>query len=186
MGKRSERHLDLVIDHLNDLNDETPRLRCSGQNGVSPSLIFGLDSKLYLNPSSLSTQPEHNDEVETVTLLRNASIDCKHSHDHNHTHLHDAACMTDGSPLRQDVLANALTSLSKDAVWRVKGFVCFTEDDTLYILNWAFGRYDLTPFVGRISSLNRPNSVQLTVMGARGEVKQYASKLANVIGAKLA
>ena len=78
-------------------------------------------------------------------------------------------------------LAGALGSLSKETVWRVKGFVRLERG--YCILNWAFGRYDLTPVE---SVPEHTGEVKLTVMGERGEVTRAARKLATRIGAEVA
>ncbi|KAJ3569703.1 hypothetical protein NP233_g4872 [Leucocoprinus birnbaumii] len=150
----SERQLDEVIDHLNTLNDSTPKIKCQGRNGVDPNLIFGLQSKLFLDPSSIDEKDKaHHDEVETATLYSGGSLE-KHSHNHeehecsncinhssnNHSQVHKG--------LEREVLARALQSLSKENTWRVKGFLRLTDNDSttssVYILNWAFGRYELS------------------------------------------
>ncbi|KAG8917152.1 hypothetical protein FRC00_013976, partial [Tulasnella sp. 408] len=72
----SERQLDTVMDHLFTLNESTPKLRCDGKtgDGVDPSLIFGLDSKLWLDATPASgvnsQQQQHHSEVETATVRR--------------------------------------------------------------------------------------------------------------------
>src|SRR6185369_5879211 len=43
----SDRALDFVLDHLNTLNDLTPKIRCKGRSGVDPNLIFGLETSLF-------------------------------------------------------------------------------------------------------------------------------------------
>ncbi|OBZ72678.1 hypothetical protein A0H81_07498 [Grifola frondosa] len=64
----SERALDILIDHLNTLNDSTPKIRCNGRSGVDPNLILGLDSKLFSRSESFNDH--HHNEVETVTVYR--------------------------------------------------------------------------------------------------------------------
>ena len=45
-------------------------------------------------------------------------------------------------PIQETVLETALGKLSKETVWRVKGFV--RTERGLHILNWAFGRHELS------------------------------------------
>ncbi|TCD61495.1 hypothetical protein EIP91_008378 [Steccherinum ochraceum] len=192
----SERALDLLVDHLNTLNDLTPKIRCEGRNGVDPSLIFGLDSKLFL--AQEQTAPNHHDEVETVTVATRPihthaghASSCSACADHNaggdHKHEeglssdHDQAIATD-KPLQRAALEAALSGLSKETVWRVKGFVHL--DDGHHILNWAFGRYDLTS-IPDADGAAVAGQVKFTVMGERGEVKRAARKFAEAIHAKL-
>ncbi|KAI0329249.1 cobW-domain-containing protein [Cubamyces sp. BRFM 1775] len=199
----SERQLDILIDHLNTLNDTTPKVKCQGRAGVDPALVFGLDSTLFqledrdASAESAVVDVQHHDEVETVTLLRGYSPSyvkaaathegCGHAdHSHcNHAHAHaqaqDASAPTDDSPIVEEDLTTALSSLSKETVWRVKGFVRLARG--LHILNWAFGRYELTAFDDPAGE--HKGSVKLTVMGERGEVKRAARRLAERIGAQV-
>jgi len=189
----SERALDLLIDHLNTLNDLTPKVRCEGRNGVDPSLIFGLDSKLFSEPLQ-KTATNHHDEVETVTISTHLGhVHAGHGgecacadHEVSHDHDPDRAGGVQGSAtmLQRPVLEEALSRLAKDVVWRVKGFV--NLDGGEYILNWAFGRYDLAPVPqAETGSAPPTGQVKLTVMGERGEVKRAARKFATAVGASL-
>lgn len=55
---------------------------------------------------------------------------------------------------------------------------------TTHILNYAFGRYDLTPFPSLDSDPELQGvSVRLTVMGERGEVARRAKRFAEGLGA---
>ncbi|CAL1715977.1 unnamed protein product [Somion occarium] len=78
----SERALDILIDHLNTLNDLTPKIKCDGRNGVEPALLFGLDSKLFLEDDQ--TDVDHHDEVETATIYRGNPPIPQHGHAHEH------------------------------------------------------------------------------------------------------
>ena len=107
---------------------------------------------------------------------------------HDHDHVHGAACThapTDrahglGTAVAEDALEQALAGLSKETVWRVKGFVRLAGG--VCILNWAFGRHELTPLrAGGVDG----DDVKLTVMGERGEVKRAARRLAEQLGASV-
>ncbi|KAI0636188.1 cobW-domain-containing protein [Trametes polyzona] len=188
----SERQLDILIDHLNTLNDTTPKVKCDGRAGVDPDLILGLDSKLFqlehADASPFGADGAHHDEVETVTIARGYGPVTHHGdhsgHEHHHSHEDAQGAQQDepdASPISEQHLLDALSSLSKETVWRVKGFVRLERG--LHILNWAFGRHELTPFEDVAGE--HPGSVKLTVMGERGEVKRAARKLAEKIGAHL-
>lgn len=187
----SERALDLLIDHLNTLNDTTPKIRCQGRAGVDPAFILGLDTTLFQLEArgDFPADDTHHDEVETVTLLKGYTPThaghTHHAESDAHTHTHDAqedAADNTVTPIAEQQLVEALSSLSKETVWRVKGFVRLERG--LHILNWAFGRHELTPFDDAAEA--HRGSVKLTVMGERGEVKRAARKLAERIGAQLA
>ncbi|KAL1713521.1 CobW/HypB/UreG, nucleotide-binding domain-containing protein [Schizophyllum commune] len=158
----SERDLDIVYDHLHTLNDLTPKIRCKGRAGVDPSLIFGLDTQLFKDGAESFGDAAHNDEVETVTVAA------------------QPATTIVREPIPEATLTSALAALSRESVWRVKGFVDL-EGKGPHILNWAFGRYDLVP----TTTTGASSGVKLTVMGERGEVKRAARKLAAALGAEL-
>ncbi|KAG6839896.1 hypothetical protein C0991_010678 [Blastosporella zonata] len=190
----SERALDFVLDHLNTLNDLTPKIRCEGRNGVDPNLIFGLETRLFLDKADhLHTEatPSHNDEVETITLYRGpAARHPRHKHTHDHPidcdHCHDTEIAPNqkhekaDSSIRREDFVNALGLVSKESVWRVKGFVKL-EGEGVHILNWAFGRFDLTPLVKQVAE----EVILLTVMGERGEVKRAIRKLSTALDAEV-
>ncbi|KAF8274802.1 cobW-domain-containing protein [Lactarius quietus] len=204
-----ERALDDVLEHLNTLNELTPKVRCTGKS-VDPALIFGIDSKLFSDARDDDCGRKRrcaaHDEVETVTLLRGAPAPthihtdaC--SHDtlaHAHSHTQDPTKIprdmdTPLPPLDEPALAAALGQLSKECVYRVKGFVRFSSaaadgderPEGQQILNWAFGRWELVR-VPTSSPEENGELVRLTVMGERGEVNRYAKKLALALGAEVA
>ncbi|KAG8854010.1 hypothetical protein FRB96_007873 [Tulasnella sp. 330] len=171
----SERQLDTVMDHLYTLNEDTPKIRCIGKTGVVPSVIFGMDSKLGFEDSNgKASTPEdgqHNTEVETATIWRGASTFPSHANscdatgcDHSHHAVASAALpSTDQQPLTAEALTEVLTSLPKESIYRVKGFVMLAG--SISILNWAFGRWDLTPMaLGDEFGGDAPD-VKLTIMG---------------------
>ncbi|KAF8602841.1 cobW-domain-containing protein [Ceratobasidium sp. AG-I] len=192
----SERDLDIVIDHLSTLNDLTPKLRCEGKSGVPPNLIFGLDSKQFLEaPGADTANGDHHSEVETVTLCRGTADFVPHKHTEEHTHTHTHASEEHGStaePLvTPELLSEALDGLPKDSVYRVKGFVSFQNSVAreVSVLNWAFGRFELVPLIqsapNSAAERMKPGDILLTVMGAVGEVKRYGIRIGQKLGARL-
>lgn len=184
------------MDHLHTLNDLTPKIRCQGKDGVDPDLIFGFDTKLYSDPAETPTvegsaHGEHHDEVETVTIWRGKKPDHVHVHDEHcgHDHHENTAPSSErhsvadeGGHIDRSVLETSLNSLSKESVWRVKGFVRF--DNGIHILNWAFGRFEVTGMQHSTEAMDGV-VVRLTAMGERGEVKRAARKFAASLGADL-
>lgn len=156
------------MDHLNTLNDETPKIKCQGRNGIDPDLIFGLQSKLFLSKDK-EWETVH-DEVETVTVGGEGIID-HHHHNHNH------APEVENKIIEKDRLVDALGVLSRDSIWRTKGFVRL-NGDKWHIVNWAFGRYELKEYEGDAPTAG---SVLLTVMGARGEVRRGCARFVAVL-----
>lgn len=93
----TERQLDTVLDHLYELNDETPVIRVSKDAPLDPSLIFGLDTKLFARGAEEVADWEaiggagksHVDEVETRSVWRGGARPGAK------THKHDDACGCD-------------------------------------------------------------------------------------------
>ncbi|KAK7454601.1 hypothetical protein VKT23_011353 [Stygiomarasmius scandens] len=143
----SERQLDILYDHLNTLNDLTPKIRCKGRSGVDPQLIFGLESKLFVGDECMGDHI-HNDEVQTLSIF-----------------------LDDKNGIERKLFMTTLDSLKRESVWRVKGFLKLKDGElsSMFILNWAFGRYDLTE-ANDLEGHER--SIELTAMGERGEVRR--------------
>ncbi|WWC59768.1 uncharacterized protein I303_102330 [Kwoniella dejecticola CBS 10117] len=212
----TERQMDDLIDSLNDLNDETPKIKVgpSPDNPPKPELIFGLDTKLFelvegekasweKIGSASSSNPEkwHGEEIETKQIWKGRKGKSKaapHFHEDGQecTHTHDDSIQNDDDGdvevdyIDKELLERELGKLSFE-VYRVKGIVRLPSDTadlgyTTNILNYAFGRYELTP----IPSLDEDESLKgaclrLTVMGERGEVARRARKLAEGLSAKV-
>ncbi|KAK0470038.1 cobW-domain-containing protein [Desarmillaria tabescens] len=181
----SERQLDIVLDHLGTLNDLTPKIRCQGKQGVDPKLILGLETKLFMEAEDYK-DVTHQDEVETVTILRGADKSVHHHHNcdsHANGHVDEEVTGSEKSEegITQEQLQTALDSLSKESVWRVKGFVRFGSQE-VYILNWAFGRHELTVLRG---THKERAAIRLTAMGERGEVKRAVRAFAGALGARI-
>ena len=136
----SERDLDLVLDHVYELNPDTPKIFNSNNDQEAPfscKLFFGLDTKLFLE--SLANCSHHHQE----------------GHHQHHHHEDDQEIdvidisipMSDKSVITRDAFTTWLLSLSKDRVFRVKGFIWLDEEPRiLYLVNHAFGRPSVVPF----------------------------------------
>lgn len=178
-----------MLDHLNTLNDLTPKIRCNGRDGVDPNLLFGVDTKLFqdsLQETNILWGELHHDEVQTLTIIRGSGtsrVTGHHCHDEtcNDNHPLDATVGGEGvSAIEEELLRDALEAVSKETVWRIKGFVRL--ESGVYILNWAFGRYELTP-CGKDQEPAQGYAVRLTVMGERGEVKRSINRFSSTLGA---
>ena len=176
---------------MNTLNDLTPKIRCHGRAGVDPALIFGIDSRLFLDSAAEPVSyAMHHDEVETVIVWRGGAAPCKElacangcTQEH-HGHVPDSVTGTSvgEDTVEEQTLRDALASLDKESVYRVKGFVRVAEG--YRILNWAFGRYDLHPLLHEEAGDGR--ALLLTVMGERGEAKRAARAFADKLQAAVA
>ncbi|KAJ2765118.1 hypothetical protein IWQ57_004902 [Coemansia nantahalensis] len=174
----SERQLDIVIDRVNDLNTDTPKIRADPATGIDPDVAFGLDTRLF----SLSERPgtaaaaapdgaheHHAQEVDLIEIARPWSG--------------DASALLPPA----DVLG-LLKQLSPEDVYRVKGIVrlasavseaaasaslppppprpdAVATHGVLYIVNHAFGRYTFTPLTAAVDAYDNVLA-RLTVMGS--------------------
>ncbi|KAJ2025464.1 hypothetical protein IWW57_003369 [Coemansia sp. S610] len=145
----TERQLDIVVDHINELNTDTPKIKVGLDGSVDPEMIFGLDTKLF----ALSDRPfaaaggtgenrsHHAQEVDLVEIRRSQ----------------DAGSTKEG--ISSAEFTAFLMSLPAEDVYRVKGIVRLvgsvsgsdaplanvkTDSSAHYIVNHAFGRYTLT------------------------------------------
>jgi len=128
---------------------------------------------------------DHDREVQTFTVLKGTEgpvhRDCgpeeRDEEGHSHSEVQPNGAH-DTRGLDRSLLLDALGSLSKESVWRVKGFVRLLPENQVYILNWAFGRYELHS----CDTQNASAVIQLTVMGQRGEMKRPVHKFAGKLG----
>lgn len=200
-GLCTERELDILLDRLFELNDGTPHIKVSTKAPLRPELVFGLDSKLFTKGSqeadswaALGGQGEHIDEVETKSVWRGGKKPGK-KHEHKDDGCKDCEDTKEETidetvmPIERAELEAQLSKLSFE-IYRVKGIVRFPTDDKRYstfILNWAFGRHELTPMPSLDESPDLQGvSIRLTVMGERGEVARMSRKLAADLGAQVA
>ncbi|KAF9900655.1 hypothetical protein BX616_002538, partial [Lobosporangium transversale] len=154
----SERDLDRVIDRVNDLNTDAPKVYVNVDEPVSPELIFGLDTKLFelqgaMAPDNKAFQEEvgqnggmehHKNELDTM------EIKCFASEDTN-------------SYQSLAKLEEFLGTLDKDSVYRLKGFVKLSgisslgsenpptseqqqsSSTSICVVNHAFGKWTVIP-----------------------------------------
>jgi G3E family GTPase len=133
-----------------------------------------------------------------------ASPSDANSHSHHHHHPEEGPKLAH-PPLDEPTLTAALRQLPKEYVYRVKGFIRFAppseatsdaaadsegskQQHRWWILNWAFGRWELVGASAPASPSSEEDKgehgvVRLTVMGERGEVQRYAKRLAEALGA---
>ncbi|KAJ3381846.1 hypothetical protein HDU92_005091, partial [Lobulomyces angularis] len=159
----SEEKLELVIDHINVLNEDTAKIKYDLKFGVTAEMIFGLDTKLFMN--SVETfevdgenfdKRHHFKEIDLiqikVKLLAN-ELEKKNSNDYT-------------IKLKGD-FENFLNGLSSENIYRVKGFIKLKEDqnhqEKVFILNWAFGKFTLNEIVD-VANIDEFD-IKLVVMG---------------------
>jgi G3E family GTPase len=159
----SERDLDIVIDHVNELNTDTPKITVDKDKGLSPDVAFGLDTKLFQithhsDKAHMKDLDHHAREVDIIQLIRVRGEDTPIT-------------------LSRTELVKFLESLPTEEVYRVKGFVRFQEDpNSIWIVNCAFGRCTLTEMT-QPSDAWANDLVRITVMGR--ELRFLQSRLAS-------
>ncbi|KAJ2478755.1 hypothetical protein EV174_004214 [Coemansia sp. RSA 2320] len=185
----SERQLDIVVDHINDLNTDTPKIRVGPDGCVDTELIFGLDTILF-------SLLERSAATETCALNRTLGFESGNGSHHNQE--------VDLVEIRRSQTSNSiggidtadfavfLASLPVDEVYRVKGIVRLSgelaqsdvlstavsspalapeaNDDrarvgALYIVNHAFGRYTFTRLTKDSQQL-QDVLVRVTILGS--------------------
>ncbi|ORX50492.1 cobW-domain-containing protein [Hesseltinella vesiculosa] len=149
----SEQELDLVIDHVNELNTDTPKVKSDSKHGVSPDLVLGLDTQLFKVAydktgamEEMVFDPHHQEnEVDLIQVTVPAS---------------------QGAWFTRDYLEQWLKTLPKEDIYRVKGFVRDGANQQLFILNHAFGRFTLTPVAHQETlQQSRDIAIKITIMG---------------------
>ncbi|EIW71089.1 hypothetical protein TREMEDRAFT_42570 [Tremella mesenterica DSM 1558] len=163
----SERELDQLHDHLSLLNEDTPRIKVSPENPVDPTLVFGIDTRLFSRTG---------DETCHCTV--------EHGTEDNTSHTKG-----DVIPVDREVLEQQLAKLNFE-IYRVKGLVRWatpnSERGSIHILNWAFGRSEFTPFPDLDLKPDLEGVIiRLTIMGERGEVTRRARRFAEGLGAEM-
>ncbi|KAJ3146752.1 hypothetical protein HDU89_006007 [Geranomyces variabilis] len=202
----NERQLDDVIDRVNDLNTDTVKVHVDADKGIAPDLVFGIDSKLFELTDRASDErkwaamidPAHmQSDVQVATIEgRTAGSSSLASQSCNgKEHTQDCSCNGEhspaawksvaASPVTREALATLFEPIPADTVYRIKGFVLLaptppaTDLPQLHIVNWAFGRMELTP-VRRADPAHAGVGVLLTVMGQFG-MKTWVGKIQDVL-----
>lgn len=169
-----------MLDHVYELNEDTPKVKCEPGGRISPSLVFGIDTTLFqLNERNLTgdtfVADHHAREIDLI-----------------HVRPQSQQSADDFGTLTKQSLESFLSSLKKEDVYRVKGLIWLTSssatessDSTtgLYILNWAFERYTLTALSQEKLQKQEawtPGHVELVFMGRglsfiRDSVQSYFS-----------
>ncbi|KAI8348428.1 CobW/HypB/UreG, nucleotide-binding domain-containing protein, partial [Mortierella sp. GBAus27b] len=142
----SERDMDRVIDRVNDLNTDAPKVLVHANQPVSPELIFGLDTKLFELQGAMA--PDNKTFQEEVDRHGNTT------HHKNELDTMEIKCFSDRSDptgqLGLDKYEKFLSTLDKEEVYRLKGFVRLsgiqekdseTTTNSICVVNHAFGKW---------------------------------------------
>ncbi|KAI8887335.1 cobW-domain-containing protein [Backusella circina FSU 941] len=158
----NERQMDDVIDHVNVLNTDTPKVNID-KHGVSPDLVFGLDTQLFKvaynkggKLEDMPFDPHHQEnEVDLIQIIQSTSG-------------------VTGN-LKLDAFEAILKTMPKEDIYRIKGFIRLDEGK-LFIVNHAFGRWTLTP-VENEDTLDNTKDVQVKVTVMGQDLRMYQEKV---------
>ncbi|KAM5434365.1 hypothetical protein McanMca71_007538 [Microsporum canis] len=196
----SERRFDICLDRVGDLDVQTAWVK-SEKGKVDQDVLLGIDGAL------LAKEIENGQNSSLDMLL----VD-KDAHKHRHDHQSEVEVLSisltgEGDDLLVDAEAftTLLQSAPKDEIYRIKGIVRFSSQHTpvdssgetitsntnsavqTCILNWAFGRWTLTPspslsqatVTGTAAdpAFSKTSIARLTMILARYEAAKWKKKL---------
>jgi len=118
-----EATLEQNLDDLYEINLDTPKVK-TDRGTISPELVFGLDSKLFMTREEVDQEEEHAD------------------YDH---HVHEVELLEvrpTGNYDPQELIGE-LEGLSKSAFYRIKGVL--RSGEGVYIMNCSFGECSIIP-----------------------------------------
>ncbi|KIV78305.1 hypothetical protein PV11_10034 [Exophiala sideris] len=190
-----ERKFDDALDRVGDLEVQVAWVK-SDKGWVDVELVMGIDGAM-VRSQGLREAIEINDEH-----THHSSNGHGHSHERHQeevevlsvvVHNQDTSKPPQGVVL--DSFEDLLLSAPKDEVYRIKGLVLSSkpppdstgarkpsiavdaEGQSLYVLNWAFGRWTYTPLSGEAFKAMENASARLTFILARGESNKWIRKL---------
>ncbi|CAB4377203.1 unnamed protein product [Rhizophagus irregularis] len=136
----SEHELDIVIDHINDLNTDTPKIKCEAAK-----------SSELIDPRIENHHQNEIDLIQVIMTRQSYSLISPYTKKHFETFL--------------ESLSNNDIYRLKGFIWLMQEHNK-EEISQLYIVNHAFGRYTLTPIQ---RSLNNSDDelilIKITIMG---------------------
>ncbi|KAI9205606.1 CobW/HypB/UreG, nucleotide-binding domain-containing protein [Polychytrium aggregatum] len=151
----SERQYDLVLDNVNELNTDTPKLKCEGTHGVSPDLVFGIDTKLFQLGNAQEREkwnglmdPEHHSNEIDLIQVTDPDIqpeagacgsECAgghhhhhHHHEHSHGHDHDSHAPAEAEAEAEAAAAAAAVSRKPIDLGEFERFLAALPKDDVY------------------------------------------------------
>ena len=147
-----ESTLEHNLDDLYEINLDTPKIK-THRGTVSPDIIFGLDSKLFLTQEAVEGEERHAD------------------HDH-HSHEVEIFEIRPSEMLDPKELTTTLEQLPKTDFYRIKGVL--KTQESAYIMNCSFGECAVT-------HLSHMTGDQRMVFFGEN-LSEYRERLAKVFG----
>lgn len=147
----SESDLEDVLDDVYELNPDTPKVK-TDRGFISPNVLFGLDSQLFLTQSSVT-------EVETGV-----------QHDHQALEV-DIIEILPQRTFTQATLTETLKQFPAKNFYRIKGVV--EVDEAPMVLNYAYGEF-------RLFVLSQPQTITPRLVFMGQELKKMINQIADV------
>ncbi|KAK5064225.1 hypothetical protein LTR84_000058 [Exophiala bonariae] len=196
-----ERKFEDALDRLGDLEVQVAWVK-SQKGWVDVEVVMGIDGAM-VRAQGLRGAIEINEEHGKEHDHPHTQNDHDDHHDDHHQDevevlsvvLHNA----DTSKAPQGVVLESFEDLllgaPKDEVYRIKGLILSSrpppdstgdskpsiavdsEGQSLYVLNWAFGRWTYTPLPGTAFKAMEQASARLTFILARGESNKWIRRL---------
>ncbi|KAL2416420.1 hypothetical protein ABEF95_003252 [Exophiala dermatitidis] len=194
-----ERKFEDALDRVGDLDVQVAWVK-SDRGWVDVDVIMGIDGSMVREQGLREAIEEH----EHGHGHRQGGEDEHEMHKHHHHQeevevlsvlVHNADQTKPPHGVVLDSFEDLLLSAPKDEVYRIKGLVLSSKpppDSTgeakpgaavdavgqsLYVLNWAFGRWTYTPLPGTAFQAMENASARLTFILARGEANKWAKRL---------
>ncbi|KAH0829663.1 hypothetical protein AYO21_10079 [Fonsecaea monophora] len=184
-----ERMFEDALDRVGDLDVQVAWVK-SQKGWVDVEVIMGIDGAM-VRDEGLRGAIEFNEE---------------HAHGDNHHHHQEEVEVLSVVVTNEDMtkppqgvvlesFEDLLLSAPKDEVYRIKGLVLSSkpppdstgdrkpsiavdsEGQSLYVLNWAFGRWTYTPLPSAAFKAMEKASARLTFILARGEASKWTRRL---------
>lgn len=190
-----ERMFEDALDRVGDLEVQVAWVK-SHKGWVDVEVIMGIDRAL-VRDEGLRSAMEFNEQNRHEHAVSDI-----HAHDHHQNEVEVLSVVltnADTSKPPQGVVLDSfeelLLSAPKDEVYRIKGLVLSSnpppdsrgdvkpgtavdsEGQSLYVLNWAFGRWTYTPLPSGAFNAMEKASARLTFILARGETDRWMRRL---------
>lgn len=202
-AKMQAKYTDLIVFNKWELVDEMAFEKCLDRVGdlevqiawvksrkgwVDSDLVMGIDGAMVLQSGLLDGKKDHDE----------------HEHEHSHDHQDEVDVLSvtisteddEAAGVELDEFEDLLLSAPKDEVYRIKGLIASSQpppDSTgerrsslsgdkygVYVLNWAFSRWQYTPLEATSTSAMNGAAARLTFILARGEATKWKKKLEKV------
>lgn len=149
----SENVLDDTLDDVYELNPDAPKIK-TDYGVISPEIIFGLDSKLFLTQTSVEKEEQETHRDHQSFEVDLIELEPKRRH-------------------RLEGLTHILESFPAKKFYRIKGIVDI--DESLYVINYAYGEFRIFPL--KDSSNTTP---RIVFMG--DHIKPYIDEIQKTFG----